>query len=511
MIVHKIKIVTPSIMALLLTSLFVKSQDKTVTINIDLSKTHQTINNFSASDAWSCQFVGNWPDEKRNKIADLLFSMDTLKDGSPKGIALSMWRFNIGAGSAEQGPESGIKDEWRRAESFFNIDGTYNWKNQAGQVWFMEAAKKRGVGQFLGFFNSPPVQFTVNGKAFATKGKTNILPEKYDTFAKYISNVVKGVEQVSGVKLNYISPVNEPQWGWSDGGQEGCPYNNTEIAELVRSINKTFIEDHISSDILIGEAGNIKYLFSPVDKPNKGNQISDFFKRGSPNFIGDLKKLSKNIAAHSYFTTSPMASSIKTRETLSEAVSAVPGLNFWQSEYCILGDNDGEINGDKRDLGINAALYLAKVIHTDLTSANAAAWQWWTAISAYDYKDGLVYVDKNNTDGNFYPSKMLWAMGNYSRFIRPGYVRTDAGIDGDQALSKNLFVSVFRKGKNITTVIINDNADAVRVKIGNSKIKLLKKFTTSQTSDLQPGVLTDGKGCISISAKSVTTITGTML
>ena len=133
MIVHKIKIVTPSIMALLLTSLFVKSQDKTVTINIDLSKTHQTINNFSASDAWSCQFVGNWPDEKRNKIADLLFSMDTLKDGSPKGIALSMWRFNIGAGSAEQGPESGIKDEWRRAESFFNIDGTYNWKNQAGQ------------------------------------------------------------------------------------------------------------------------------------------------------------------------------------------------------------------------------------------------------------------------------------------------------------------------------------------------------------------------------------------
>jgi len=511
MIVNKIKVVISSIMTLLVFSLFVKGQDKVVTINIDLSKTHQTINNFSASDAWSCQFIGNWPDEKRNKIADLLFSMDTLKDGSPKGIALSMWRFNIGAGSAEQGSESGIKDEWRRAESFFNADGTYNWKQQSGQVWFLEAAKKRGVEQFLGFFNSPPVQFTVNGKAFATKGKTNISPEKYDAFAKYISNVVKGVEQVSGVKLNYISPVNEPQWGWSDGGQEGCPYNNTEIAGLVRSINKVFIEDHVSSNILIGEAGNIKYLFSPVDKQDKGNQINAFFKPGSPNFIGDLKKLSKNIAAHSYFTTSPMPSAIKTRETLSEAINAVPGLNFWQSEYCILGDNAGEMNGDKRDLGINAALYLAKVIHTDLTSANATAWQWWTAISGYDYKDGLVYVDKNNTDGNFYSSKMLWAMGNYSRFIRPGYVRTEVVLDGDQSLSKNLFVSVFKKGKNIITVIINDNADNVNVKVGGNKIKLSKKFTTSEASDLQPGALTDEKGQVSIPGKSVTTITGTIL
>jgi O-glycosyl hydrolase len=496
------------ILAFMLSGLCVKGQDKVVTINIDLFKTHQTINNFGASDAWSCQFIGNWPEEKKNKIADLLFSMDTLKDGSPKGIALSTWRFNIGAGSVEQGSQSGIKDEWRRAESFFNTNGTYNWKKQSGQTWFLRAAKKRGVKQFLGFFNSPPVEFTINGKAFATKGNTNISPEKYDAFAKYISNVVKGVEQVSGVKLNYISPINEPQWDWSDGGQEGCPYKNSEIAGLVRSINKVFIDDHISSDILIAEAGNIKYLFSPVDKPDKGNQINDFFKPGSPNFIGDLKKVSKNIAAHSYFTTSPMASSVKTRETLSEAVNTVPGLNFWQSEYCILGDNAGEMNGDKRDLGINAALYMAKVIHTDLTSANATAWQWWTAVSAYDYKDGLVYVDKNNTDGNFYPSKMLWAMGNYSRFIRPGSIRIDLAVSGDQSLKKPLLVSAFKKGENISSIIINENTDAVpiKVKIGNSKIKSIRKFTTSQFADLQSEIVIDGEREILIPGRSVTTL-----
>lgn len=53
------------------------------------------------------------------------------------------------------------------------------------------------------------------------------------------------------------------------------------------------------------------------------------------------------------------------------------------------------MEGGKVDLGMDAALYMARVIHTDLTVANAAAWQWWLAVSPYDYKDGLIYVDKN--------------------------------------------------------------------------------------------------------------------
>jgi O-glycosyl hydrolase len=75
-----------------------------LTVRIDATKPHQTIANFAASDAWAGQFVGNWPAAKKEAIADLLFSQD-------KGIGLSMWRFNIGAGSAEQGEASGIKDE----------------------------------------------------------------------------------------------------------------------------------------------------------------------------------------------------------------------------------------------------------------------------------------------------------------------------------------------------------------------------------------------------------------
>lgn len=75
---------------------------------VNTSIRHQTIDNFSASDGWSMQFIGLWPDAKQNKMADWLFSTEMDASGKPKGIGLSLWRFNIGAGSSEQGDSSKI-------------------------------------------------------------------------------------------------------------------------------------------------------------------------------------------------------------------------------------------------------------------------------------------------------------------------------------------------------------------------------------------------------------------
>ena len=124
---------------------------------IDVNSKMQQIQNFGASDAWTCQFVGQWPEQKRAQIADWLFSKEVDEQGQPKGIGLSLWRFNIGAGSATQ---DNISDEWRRTESFLVSKGNYDWSKQAGQRWFLNAAKERGVSKFLGFTNSPPIQFT---------------------------------------------------------------------------------------------------------------------------------------------------------------------------------------------------------------------------------------------------------------------------------------------------------------------------------------------------------------
>ena len=76
---------------------------------IETNQPRQTIRHFGASDAWSMQFIGLWDNqEEQEKIADWLFSTENDAKGQPKGIGLSVWRFNLGAGSAEQGKDAQI-------------------------------------------------------------------------------------------------------------------------------------------------------------------------------------------------------------------------------------------------------------------------------------------------------------------------------------------------------------------------------------------------------------------
>ena len=139
-------------------------------VSIDGSVRYQTIDNFGASDAWSMDPLGkHWTEENKSRVADLLFSRE-------KGIGLSAWRFNIGAGSTET-DQTIISNPWRRSEAFKSTeDGAYDWSKQAGQQWFLHAAKERGVDTLIGFVNSPPVWMTKNGHAQpdSTVGSTNL-------------------------------------------------------------------------------------------------------------------------------------------------------------------------------------------------------------------------------------------------------------------------------------------------------------------------------------------------
>ncbi len=475
-----------------------------IRVNIDLSKKAQTVHNFAASDAWSCQFTGTWPDNKRNQLADWLFSTDTTADGQPKGIGLSMWRFNIGAGSTEQGDDSGIRDEWRRAACFLGADHQYHWEQPAGQLWFLNAAKARGVRQFLGFLNSPPVAFTRNGKAFASHGQCNVSPDQYPAVAGFLKDVVLGIKQVTGITLDFVSPVNEPQWDWSDGGQEGCPYNNEQIYGLVKAVDQTFHQHRLSTKILIPEAGKLNYLYAGEDKPAKGTQIASFFDPQSPVYLGSSPNVYRAVAGHSYFTTSPRDTAMTIRQRLHTALKGIP---FWQSEYCILGDNAGEINGSRVDLGMDAALYVARVIHTDLTVANASAWQWWLAISPYDYKDGLIYIDKNKADGQIHDTKMLWVLGNYSRFVRPAAQRVDVQLTGNTT-AKDIYVSAFSNADNsLAMVVVNNSAAAAVMEVRGKGIpvRAMRSYTTNNEGNLRPGNVNGHT--IVVPARSVVTVT----
>jgi len=262
------------------------------TVIISTDNVVQTMDGFGGSDAWRTQFVGkNWPEQKKNAIADLLFSKEIDAQGNPKGIGLSIWRFNLGAGSTEQGESSKVSDEWRRSECFLNADGTYDFSKQEGQRWFLQAAKKRGVEKFLIFTNSPPVYMTNNGLSFASqKNKLNLKDGAIPKFADFLVQSIQGLEKKEGIKFDYISPINEPQWEWmpksgDQNSQEGTPAANQEIYDLTKSLSEKLKAEKMSTEIVIAEAAQINYLYENVNGENRDNQIDYFFGKTKTTFV----------------------------------------------------------------------------------------------------------------------------------------------------------------------------------------------------------------------------------
>ncbi len=488
---------------------------------------YQTIDGFGASDAWRAQFVGkNWPLEKRSKIADLLFSQEFDQAGNPLGIGLSLWRFNITAGTAEQGDTSGIHNVWRRGECFLNADGSYDWNKQQGQQWFMKAAKERGVEKLLAFPNAAPVHLSANGMGYASKGQINInlKPGGMALYSKFLADVVVHFEN-EGVFFDYLSPVNEPQWDWNDGGQEGTPALNEEIYSLVKYLARELSERGSATDIVIGEAGTIGHASISMktmgmDGDGRDNQARFFFNPASPFYIGNLPNVAHVISAHSYHSVWPIANQILYRNIVADNIRAAnQDLGYWMSEYCILQENSEIGSGNGRDLGMATALYVARIIHHDLTITNARSWQWWTAITEVDFKDGLVYLDDGSEkgtgkmggyiqslqyDGAVRESKLLWVFGNYSRFIRPDMVRIQCEFSSKQSPENGMLVSAYKdlKSGKLVYVVTNLSEQSGLVTIGGTDE--IKSYTTDKDSDMEYSVQRSDR--IVLPARSMVTI-----
>lgn len=499
---------------------------------ISIGEENQVIHSFGASDCWAIKYIGKyWPESKKNQIADLLFSKAVDSQGKPLGIGLSMWRMNIGAGSFEQGSASKITSPWRREECFQNERGEFDWGKQEGNLWFAKAAKNRGVENLLAFTLSPPVHMTKNRLAFGSSGselgKLNLSDQKYDEYAEFVANVLNNLH-TKGIPVNFFSPINEPQWDWVAGpsgeaGQEGTSATNAEAFSLVSALNNSFLRNNVSTKISFGEVGSLNLLSAPASWLSDRSDVFNYFwNKSSSSYLGNLSSVEKVISGHSYFSQPDLSTLVNSRSQLKSRMASINNeIGFWQSEYCILLNEDGT-QGNGRDLGIASALYIARVIHHDLVLANASSWQWWLGVSPSDYKDGLVYVTDPNGqmgenpsaiyDGQVLESKMLWALGNFSRFIRPGMVRVNAIIEGmeDPLMSaSNLMISAFKNSndRELVLVLVNISSKSKKLEIHGlpGLSSTYKRYTTSVSKklDFSTGAT---NSAIEIEPQSVSTI-----
>ena len=499
-------------------SRFAQAQS-TISLQIDFNRTAQTIENIGASGCWFSEGIGKyWPEEKKQRIAELLFSKEVDPGGQLKGIGLSSWRFNIGAGSLEQADSSGIKDFRKRTDGFLNNDGSYNWDKQAGYRFFLQKAKDYGVETLIAFSNSPPVQFTKNHLSFKTEKdyQSNLRDDAYGDYARFLTEVLKHFEK-ENIRFDYISPVNEPQWDWShkfkEADQEGSPWTNEQIFNITKQLNNALVNSKLNTKILVTEAGMLNYLYG--SKGKAAQQIQSFFNPKSALYMGDFSKVPKLIGGHSYFTEDGDSTLYATRKHLADTASAYK-LKYWQTEYSMLGDGFRE--GTKADRpAIDCALFLAKVIHADLRTGNATAWQFWNAYEPGSAEKNTRYYlialkgNPDFKDGSFTQTKNLWALGHFSRFIRPGMVRVD--INAIPAEDEKVLLSAYtdQKGK-LVVVAINQSEKGSAINLillhAKRRYKMIKSYltTAAEGDDMRFQALEAPDKEIKLPARSITTI-----
>ena len=497
-------------------------------VKIDLSKTYQTVQDFGASDCWTAEYISDYFDAtQKENAARWLFSQQMDANGNPEGIGLSCWRVNLGAGSASQGSSSNIDDETRRAECFMKADGTYDWSVCDGQQWFMKQAKDYGVDHFLLFSNSAPIYYTKSGKANTNNQSLscNLKDDCYDDFAEFLATTTKHFVD-EGYNVTYIDPVNEPRFDWKDG-QEGSPWENANIAQLVTELDKSVTSRNLNTKILIPEASSWDLLYSGSGRA--ANQIDAFFNSSSSNYIGNLPSLAKVVAGHSYWTFGNNTDLKDIREAVRDAASEY-GLEVMQTEWSMLDAEPSTSAGFPASYDaatkMDIALYMGKLIYCDLNYGNMSGWSYWTAFAQekWSQKNRFYLIRMNakgdtsdesygdiKNGGTLTADKNLWVLGNYSRFIRPGYKRVDvSGADEMNALMASSWLSA--DGNTLVTVLVNMNRISrnIALSLDGQSVQSVKTYVTDKDRDLELDSSLSDVSDMDIPARSVVTVVTTL-
>ncbi len=367
------------------------------TVVIDPNTRYQAFEGWGTSLCWWGNVVGNYPDTQRKAIENLIFNQST-------GLGFNIARYNIGGGEnpAHQHMRAGGE-----MEGFQPSAGTWNWNADAGQRRVLSEIVPMGVNIVEAFSNSPPYWMTNSGCASgaATASNNNLKDDMYDDFAEYLTEVVKHFRDSWGITFRTLDPLNEPNtnyWG-ANGGQEGCHFDPAKQNQIIKEVGS-----RLASKGLTGTK------VSAPDESVLETCITDYNAYDST-----ARSYIAQINAHTYGGSN---------RTGVRDLAKAQGKRLWMSEV------DGN-SGSHDHNAMAPALWLAGRISLDLRELQPAAWVIWQAVEneqnmlpgRENQNWGLIHSDFENGGSNYYITKKYYAMGNYSKYIRPGYTFIYAG------------------------------------------------------------------------------------
>ena len=419
------------------------------------NKEKQTMQGFGISEAFhQANNIKNFPEASKTEILDLLFS-------TTKGAGLSIVRNIVGDGgtwgNAIDGPTPSIEP----------APGTWNWQGDEEQIWFMNQAKNYGCNTFISTVWSPPAWMKTNNSV--TKGGS-VKESKYQAFADYLSKYCSEYKTRFGVDIYAISLQNEPGLVTD---YSSCIWSGEQFNKFIKGyLAPTFLKDGIKTKVILGEDNNFTEApaVSTLNDPIASNRV-------------DI------VAAHAY-----------DYNVLPFPVSTSKGKSIWQTEVSNMKDNDASITD---------GLKWAKMINDQITQTGVNAWlYWWGAC----YKtDGESLINMDVDKQTYSINKRLYTIGNFSRFIRPGYKL----IDSTTNPAEGVYISTYKDSATgkFAIVVINQSSSQKNIDMDFDGVKTtsLSPYRTSATEDLLklPDLKVTGKSAsFVLEAESVTTYVG---
>lgn len=453
-------------------------------IRIDESVTYQTMESFGTSGAWWSQYVGGFTEDAngtggstREDIARLLFDRE-------EGIGLTCYRYNLGAGSVES-RNGTFQDIHRRAQCFETEAGVYDFSKDENAVWFLKRACELGAEEVVLFCNSPLVRLTDNGLPHMSEGgsRSNLSPGNYAAFATYCMDVTEHFVE-EGIPVKFLSPINEPQWDWYNG-QEGCHYSPRETA----AVYLAFLDELESRPGLAG----VK-----LSGPESGEWKGEATAYTSAILNNErLREHFDTIDNHSYWSEDMDKKAFKNWMVVHH-----PEVKLRTSEWCEM------VNGS--DVTMDSAFHIAQEIASDIRILEVVSWQNWVGVAPGGYRDGLIYIDEKSQ--KYRALKRLWSFGNYSRYVRPGYVRVEiiTSTRDQEKMLPTAFVGTNARGeRELVMVFVNEGVmDQEFLLEGADGYGRIAMYVTSDDYDLEcvldAEYSADTPVCIPM--KSVTTV-----
>lgn len=397
------------------------AQEADLKITVDKEKTYETFNGFGASAAWWAKVAGG--SAKADEVARLLYSEE--------GLELNIYRYNIGAGSADN-PKDSFED-WRRTESFYVFNENtgeyeYDFTRDANAQKMLDLCLSYGcIDTVVLFANSPHYSMTVNGKTCGNENMNvcNLAEENYEAYVDYFLTITEYFIE-KGIPVKYISPINEPNWSWGvetvNTSQEGCYYGTEEIYEVFKVFAREIKER------------NLPVLLSGPESGEIGEQTYEWFEYlyNDP----EIRPYLGSLAYHSYWSDN---SQFRKMNFGNWTDKNVPDINIDMSEWC-------ELPCASANDSVDAALIQARVMVNDLEFANVNSWSAWVGVhgrGGYEGKEGFFTDGLLAADGNITEVEVItryYGVAHFSKFIPAGSVRLDT--------SKNVFDFAPRKDEN---------------------------------------------------------------